>query len=109
MRKEKKIPRSYFGAAIRLLICICAGVSTLYASIYKQNELTELRLALPALAKRVKNLQDENIRLQFEIDRFESPIHLMEIARKPEFSHLKYPYLKDEIFLQGANPLPGES
>lgn len=72
---------------------------TLFGYIEKQNDLTELRLAIPALAKEVKSLQEENIRLTYEIEHFESPIHLMELMRKPEFSHLKYPYLNDEIFL----------
>lgn len=85
--------------ALRIFLCIFATGITLYSYIDKQNELTELRLAIPALAKKVREIQDENTRLKYEIDRFESPIHLMELARKPEFGYLKYPYLKDEIFL----------
>lgn len=78
---------------------------TLFGYIEKQNELTELRLAIPSLAKEVKSLQEENIRLTYEIEHFESPIHLMELMRKPEFSHLKYPFLPDEIFLPQGLPL----
>lgn len=85
--------------ATRIFICIFAAGFTLYWYVDKQNELTELRLAIPALSKVVKEIHDENIRLKYEIDSFESPIHLMELARKPEFGHLKYPYIKDEIFL----------
>jgi hypothetical protein len=84
---------------LRFVVCILTAGITLYAYIDKQNELIELRLALPVLAKAVKNIQDENQRLQYEIDRFESPIHLMELAGKPEFGHLKYPYIKDMVFL----------
>ena len=84
---------------LRIFACILAAGFTLFGYIEKQNELTELRLAIPSLAKEVKNLQEENIRLTYEIEHFESPIHLIELMRKPEFSHLKYPYLSDELFL----------
>lgn len=89
-----------FLLSLRFFICVFAAGITLFASIDKQNELTELRLAIPALAKNVKSLQEVNIHLKYEIERFESPIHLMELMRKPEFSHLKYPYLNDVVILQ---------
>lgn len=95
----KKQHNKQFLLSIRFFICIFTAGGALFAFIDKQNELTELRLAIPALAKNVKSIQEENIQLKYEIERFESPIHLMELMRKPEFSHLKYPYLKDEIFL----------
>lgn len=85
--------------ALRFFACIITAGLTLFAYIEKQNEVTELRLAIPAIAKEVKNLQEENIRLTYEIEHFESPIHLMELMRKPEFSHLKYPFLSEEVFL----------
>lgn len=95
---KPRISRSFFDAT-RVFICIFAAGVAVFAYIDKQNDLTELRLAIPALAKEVKSIQEENTRLRYEIERFESPIHLMELMRKPEFGHLKYPYLKDEIFL----------
>lgn len=84
---------------LRIFICILSAGLSLFGYIEKQNELTELRLAIPLIAKEVKNLQEQNIRLMYEIERFESPIHLMELMHKPEFGHLKYPFLVDEIFL----------
>lgn len=88
---------------IQIFICILVAGITLYIYIDKQNELTGLRLAVPALAKEVKLIQEENMRMQYEIDRFESPIHLMELARKPEFSHLKYPHQDELVMLpEGA-------
>lgn len=83
----------------RVFLCILIAGFTIYAYIDKHNELTELRLAIPALAKEVKQIQEENIRLMYDINQFESPIHLMQLARKPEFGHLKYPYFEDEIIL----------
>ncbi|MFZ0564789.1 MAG: hypothetical protein WAM28_01145 [Chlamydiales bacterium] len=68
----------------------------LYTYINKQNVIVELRLKIPSLAEELRVVEQENVRLQYEIDRFEDPIRLMELARHPEYSHLKYPLL-DEI------------
>ena len=72
---------------------------TLFAYIEKQNELTELRLAIPILAKLVKDIEYENIQLFYEIEHFQRPLHLNELKLKSEFTHLKNPSLNDEIFL----------
>lgn len=103
--KFEKQPGKYFPSrhwlySLRFFLCIFIAGIALFAYIDKQNELTELRLALPALAKNVRSIQEENTRLKYEIESFESPIHLMELMRKPEFGHLKYPYIKDEVFLE---------
>ena len=84
---------------LRIIVCILAAMVTLYVHISKKNDLTALQLALPEMEKEVRAIHLENERLQYEIDQFESPIHLMELLKKPEFSHLKYPYVKDIIFL----------
>lgn len=84
---------------VQLLICVVVGGIALYKHIDKSNELTGLRLAIPALQKEVNDLNEENIRLQYDVDRFESPVNLLELARKPEFGHLKYPVINDVIVL----------
>ena len=86
--------------SVRILACITVAGVTLYAHINKRNELTELRLVLPGVEKEVKCLKRENMLFQYEIDRFESPIRLLELAQKPEYGHLKFPYLRDVIILQ---------
>lgn len=88
-----------FFSTLRIFVCIFAAGLTLFGYIEKQNELTELRLAIPTLDKEVKSLQEENTRLAYEIAHFESPAHLMELMRKPEYSHLRFPYVNEEIFL----------
>ncbi|MBN9378711.1 MAG: hypothetical protein BGO14_07555 [Chlamydiales bacterium 38-26] len=98
----------YSSIFIRLFACVFMMGISLYAYIYKQNELTELRLAIPALAKELRNIQEENHRLKYEIDYFESPIHLMELMRMPEFGHLKFAYNQDVIVLPGHKPLSGK-
>lgn len=90
---------------IRILICIAVAGITLFAHIERQNELVTLRLALPFINREVKAAQEENTRLQYEIDRFESPVHLMELARKPEFSHLKYPRIDEVTLISEPQPI----
>lgn len=87
------------GSLIRLLLCISIAGLALYKYIDKLNELTELRLSIPVLAREVKEIHEKNIELQYAIEHFESPVHLMEIARKPEFGHLKYPSISEVILL----------
>lgn len=94
---ENKTPAFIY---VRFAFCIFIAGLTLYLYIDDLNKLTGLRLAIPALIKEVKSIHDENIQLQYEIERFESPIHLMELLRKPEFSHLSYPYVKDVHLLK---------
>lgn len=65
----------------------------LFLAIDTQNEMTKLRMELPKLAKQVRMIQEENTRLQYQIDRFENPVHLMELAQNSRFSHLKHPLL----------------
>jgi hypothetical protein len=73
-----------------------------------QNEVTDLRIRLPLLSKEVKRIQGENTRLQYEIDEFENPNRLMELARKSEYSHLKQPMMNDVIVVK-QETLPNEN
>lgn len=90
------------GIFIRVLFCILSLGSFLYAYINKQNSITELRLQIPVVAKELQLIKEENTRLEFEIDRFENPLHLMELSRQPQFSHLKHPLLNEIITLEGS-------
>src|SRR5438067_11075492 len=87
------------GLLIRLLICISFAGLVLYKYIDKLNDLTELRLSIPVLAREVKDIHEQNLELRYAIDCFESPLHLMELAGKPEFGHLKYPTLNEILLL----------
>ena len=85
---------------ILILACIgvCAGF--LYSYVEKQNVVTKRRLEIPVLAKEIKDLKEENTHLQYDIEMFESPEHLMELARHHEFSHLKHPMFKEILTVQ---------
>lgn len=86
--------------AAQIAICLVALGLSLYSFIDQQNGVTELRMELPALAKEVKTLHEENMRLQYQIDQFENPQHLMELARQNEYSHLKHPLSKEIMTLE---------
>lgn len=83
------------GFLLRLMICVLGIAYFQYRYLEKQNQVTKLRLEIPKISAAVKKFKEENSRLQFEIDQFENPAHLMEIARSAEFSHLKHPFLSD--------------
>jgi hypothetical protein len=83
------------GPLIRILICIGVFGIFLYSYIDKQNAVTQRRLTIPVLAKEIKDLKEANTRFQYEIDLFESPEHLMQLASHSEYSHLKQPMLKE--------------
>lgn len=79
------------------LICTLAVAFCIYLYIDTRNGLTEVKLQIPEVEKELKELKESNQRLMFEIARFESPAHLMELSKKPEFSHLKPTFSKDWI------------
>jgi cell division protein FtsL len=86
-------------------ICALAVGFCIYLYIDARNDLTELKLAIPEVEKQLKELKELNRQLSFEIARFESPQHLMELARKTEFSHLKPSFEKDYLVIPlEANP-----
>lgn len=101
----KNSSNSFECPSLKLLICLVLACMTLYAFIAKGNQVTEIRLAIPALAKKVRILREENSRLSYEIEQFESPIHLMEIMHRAELSHLKFPHDAEVIALPEPHPL----
>jgi len=88
------------GILYRILACIFGLGVCLYSYVDKQNEVTRLRLEIPLIAKQIKDIREENTRLQYEIDQFENPQHLMELARNHEYSHLKHPFARDIVTVQ---------
>jgi hypothetical protein len=90
---------------IRSLLCVAVAGFLLYSYLHHQNEVTRKRLAIPMLLTEIKNLKEINTSLQYEIDLFESPEHLMELASHSEYSHLKQPLLKEILALQAGDPV----
>ena len=87
------------GLIIRLLICLMVSSFCFYQIIQKQNRINYYSLLIPKLSKDLKALEEENLKLQFHIDSFESPDHLMHLARSESFRHLRFPLLKDVMQL----------
>lgn len=95
------------GIIVRIFICIAVFGFCLYSHIDKQNQLTKLRIQLPAVAKEVSSIQEENTRLQYKIDQFEDPTCLMQLARAEAYSHLKHPLYKEVVTINRGKPLEG--
>lgn len=83
--------------AVRLVFCLAVLGFALYGHIEKQNRITALRIELPETVRELKALQEDNTRLRYEIEQFESPEHLIELARHHEFSHLRHPLVKEVV------------
>ena len=79
----------------RLGSCLAVFGFCLYSYLEIQNALTELKIRIPVLDKEICLIREENSRLAYEIDRFESPAHLIELGSRPEFCHLKHPVLQE--------------
>jgi hypothetical protein len=85
--------------SLKFFISVLIVTTTLYAYLNKHNALTQLRIKLPQVKKELKAVEEENVRLRFEIEKFEHPLHLMELARKPQYAHLKHPHSSEIIVL----------
>ncbi len=90
------------GLLIQLGICVCVAGCCLFSYLEKQNEVTHLKIRLPTLEKEIGLIREESRRLRYEIDQFENPTHLIELAHRPEFSHLKHPLLREILTVPEA-------
>jgi cell division protein FtsL len=83
---------------------ICVGVLSLclYSYLSAQNALTQVKIAIPQIEKEIQTIQEENRRFASQISQFESPSHLIELAHRPEYSHLKHPVLKEILTVPEA-------
>jgi hypothetical protein len=88
------------GPLIRILFCISVFGIFLYCYIDKQNAVTRRRLEIPVIAKGIADIKEFNTRLKYQIDLFENPEHLMQLAGYSQYSHLKQPMLKEILTLQ---------
>ncbi len=83
----------------KILICLFTFGICLYLYIAKQNELTFLKIEIPKIAKQIQTLDEEIQKIQYEVEVFENPAYLMQLIRKPEFSHLKHPFVEDVLMV----------
>ncbi len=93
------------GVLVKFGVCLTALSIVLYHNIEEQNQITALKIALPEAAKKLKAFKEESTRLRYEIEQFESPEHLLELARMSEYSHLKHPLSKEILAMSEGAPL----
>lgn len=89
----------------RLIVCLAAIVIMVYVYIDRQNSLIELRIKARHQTKELRKVEEMNRSLHYEVDLLKNPIHLMELAKKPTYSYLKYP-LASEILLIDTKSSP---
>jgi hypothetical protein len=87
---------------LRLAISLSVFSLFLYSYLNVQNELTQLKIRLPVSEKELSLVREENRRLAYEVEQFESPSRLIEFAHHPEFSHLKHPLLREILTVPEA-------
>jgi cell division protein FtsL len=80
---------------IRIIISLIVCTTSIFSYISLQNKVTCLKIKIPKIEKQLISINDEISHLQYEIDQFESPDRLMDLACHPDFIHLKHPYIKD--------------
>ncbi|MDE3045957.1 MAG: hypothetical protein KGJ02_04870 [Verrucomicrobiota bacterium] len=86
----------------RLGICVGVFGVCLFSYLERQTQVTHLKIQLPELEREIGVIREETRRLSYEIERFESPGHLIEMAHRPEFSHLKHPLLREILTVPEA-------
>ena len=90
------------GILFKLGFCLMVFGISLYSYFDKQNALTRIKIQLPKIETEIRLIREENRRLRYEIDQFENPSHLIELAHRPEFSHLKHPLLREIVTVSDA-------
>ena len=90
------------GLITRIMVSLLVFSLCLFSYLGQQNAVTKKRMMIPLLAKELKMIEEENTRLQYQIDQFENPIHLMHLASNHQFSHLKHPVTTDVVELASA-------
>ena len=76
----------------QIVVQLGPGDFDFYDIQYNPTELTFDKQA------QLAEIEDENTRLQYEVEAFENPLNLIELARKPEYRALKHP-LSSEILI----------
>lgn len=79
----------------RLIACVLALAFSLYAYIDLHNAVTRLRVDIPRLKRQVREWEERNTALSFQLSRYESPAFLTQRLQDPRFGHLHFPSEQD--------------
>lgn len=77
-------------------LCLLAVVLVFYLYLEDQNQVTFLSVEIPAREGTLRRIQEENKRLEYQVDLSHSPFNLIKMHNQPEFRHLFFP-TKDEV------------
>ncbi|KPK32796.1 MAG: hypothetical protein AMS24_03115 [Chlamydiae bacterium SM23_39] len=89
-----------FSFLIKISFCILIFCFQLFKYIDRINNLTKLKIVIPKIEKEVVLLKEENKRLKYEINKFENPNNLINLARTQTFAHLKHPLVRDVLKIE---------
>ncbi len=81
----------------RFFLSVSFAGFALYSYLSEHNKCTELKIRLPKIAKEIEKINQENAGLQYQIVCFESPEHLLQMAKNPQYAHLSFPYFQDVL------------
>lgn len=76
-------------------VCFFVFGFCLYSYLDAQNCLAQAKMQLPQKEREIQSIREEMQRLSYQVDQFENPSHLIELAHKPEYRHLRHPVLRE--------------
>jgi hypothetical protein len=80
-----------------IIILITGTLSSLFY-LHALNRLTEMRLEIPKIERKLRTVEEEIEKIRFEIERSESPRHLEELLKNPDLNSFIYPKESEVIF-----------
>lgn len=86
----------------KLFFCFFTIGLSLYQLVEEQNQLTALKMALPALEQEVKLLQADILSMRNLLKGGQAPAKLLKWSTQPEYAHLRFPYETEILYI----PLP---
>lgn len=87
----------------RFFIVLCSLSLFLFLYIREQNEILLLRRTIPVLEKQIREIEEDNLTLEYEIERNRSPENLLKLARNPTYGHLHFPEQNEVIIVSPAH------
>lgn len=75
---------------VRLICIVCFFALLLFLYIQEHHEILSLRMHIPQLEKEIRELNEENLRLEFSLQQFFNPHHLLQLAQDPAYGHLHF-------------------
>ncbi|MCH9632905.1 MAG: hypothetical protein S4CHLAM6_12490 [Chlamydiae bacterium] len=83
----------------RVLICLVVFGLGSFLYVDQLNQQTALRFQIPAIEKEIEEITQQNVQLAFQLENFNNPQHLLELAKQPEYSHLKFPFMEEVMVI----------